>query len=262
MIRAAVLALCAFALPAAAFEGVLHTKMSTSAKPTEGAGAYSATGTITIKGLSSRMETESSVPGRTEKYQMVMIHRADEPNVTYMLYPTRKTYSKTDLSKEHDAASEQPEQWSVKRLGKEKIAGRTTEHVVLTKAGKNDEMELWIDKDLVSAGDLEKAFTAGQGSAGWWKTLQKQGLAGVPLKVLHREKDRPDQTVTWEVTEVKAQSVPDSVFRVPAGYTETQPGRGMMTPEQQEQMKKAMDRLTPEQKKQMEELMKGHGAGK
>jgi len=57
---------------------------------------------------------------------------------------------------------------------------------------------------------------------------------------------------------VKKQSVPDSAFRVPAGYTESKGGLGgSMTPDQQKQMRdQMMQRLTPEQRQQMEEMMK------
>ena len=72
--------------------------------------------------------------------------------------------------------------------------------------------------------------------------------------------------MTWEATSVKSQSVPDSAFKIPSGYTESKAGTGIgssLTPEQQKQMREQMmQRLSPEQRQQMEEMMKQkQGAG-
>jgi hypothetical protein len=123
-------------------------------------------------------------------------------------------------------------------------------------------MDVWIDTALVSAGDLEKAFNAGgRGQSGWWGALRKEGVAGIPLKVVSRN-SKGESGVTWEATSVKSQSVPDSAFAIPAGYTETKGFGGMMPPGGgQQQRNQMLEQLTPEQRKQVEEMMKQHGAG-
>jgi len=265
MIRALTLVLCLAAVPALAFEGVIETKMSmSSAKMAQSGGpqSVSGTGTISVKGLNSRMEQQMTLPGVTGPMKQVIIHRADEPNTTYMIHEANKTYQKITSDKsDHDDS--EASKWTVKKLGKETVAGRSTEHVQVTNTDRGDVMEVWIDKNLVSAGDLEKAFSqAGRGGGGWWQALKKEGVAGIPLKVVANS-SKGEGGVTWEATSVKAQSVPDSAFKVPAGYTESKSGLGgSMTPDQQKQMRdQMMQRLTPEQRKQMEEMMKQHGAG-
>ena len=58
---------------------------------------------------------------------------------------------------------------------------------------------------------------------------------------------------------MKAKSITDSAFAIPAGYTESK-GYGEMggSAQQREQM---MQRLTPEQKKQVEDMMKQYQQG-
>ena len=267
MIRALAAALCLAALPALAFEGVIETKLTmSSTKMSQSGGPQSMTGsgTISVKGLSSRMEQQITVPGMSTPTTQVIIHRADEPNTTYNVHENNKTYQKVSSEKE-DADQSDANKWTVKKLGKDTIAGRSTEHVQLSQEGRGDVMEVWIDKNLVSAGDLEKAFAAGdRRGGGWWKALKKEGVAGIPLKVIARD-GKGESGVTWEATSVKSQSVPDSAFKVPAGYTEAKGSGGMsgMTPEQQKQMRdQMMQNLTPEQRQKVEEMMKQHGAGK
>lgn len=247
MKRALLLILCTAALPALAWEGVIDTKMTAG----HGDMTMNGTGTITIKGLSARMDQQLLVPGGGTK--MTTITRAEEPGVTYMLNEQNKSYQKLD-SKSDPAEQDDGSQWTVKRLGKETIAGRSTEHVQLQKKGSSETMEVWIDTQLVSASDLNKAFSRGGG--GWWKSLEKAGVAGVPLKFIAHGKEGKD-TATWEATKVTAQSVPASTFAIPSGYSEGHGfGGGMGGPP-------AMNKLTPEQQKQLQDMMqKRQEAGK
>ena len=266
MIRALTVALCLATVPALAFEGVIESKMTMNREKSDGAPAgtptsFSGTGTITLKGLNSRMEHQMNIPGMAAGTKTVVIYRADE-KTTYILNTNAKTYSKhvqdrTDNENDADASK-----WTVKKLGKDTVAGRSTEHVQVQRAGEGETLDVWIDKNLVSAGDLEKAFAAsGGGKSGWWAALRKEGVSGVPLKVIsHNAKG--EQGVTWEATSVKAQSVPDSAFAIPAGYTESKGYGGMGGASgAQQQREQMMQRLTPEQKKQMEEMMKQYQQG-
>jgi hypothetical protein len=238
MTRALLLVLCTAALPALAFEGVIDTKMRVSGKEMQMTG----TGTITIKGLNYRLDSEMSMP--TGPVRMSSLVRADQPNVTYIINEKSKTYHKLDASK--DPSDGDWSKWKVTKLGKETVAGRSTEHVQLQKDDRSDAMEVWVDTQLVSASELAKSFSRGSGN-GWWKALEKAGLAGVPLKFVSHGKEGKEQAV-WEATKVTAKSVPSSTFDVPAGYTEGQGSFGGMGGG-------AMNKLTPEQQKQLQEMM-------
>src|SRR5215469_16809774 len=169
MTRALTVALCLAAVPALAFEGIIETKMTMTRGKMEGVpeGAptsISGTGVITVKGLNSRMEQQMNLPGLSGG-KTVVIYRQDQ-NTTYVLNTASKTYTThTNETSDDSEASK----WTVKKLGKDTVAGRSTEHVQVQRAGSGDTLEVWIDKNLISAGDLEKAFNAGgRGQSGWW----------------------------------------------------------------------------------------------
>jgi Domain of unknown function (DUF4412) len=266
MTRALAAVLCLAAVPALAFEGVIDTKMTMNRGKMEGApegtpSSMNATGQISVKGLNSRMEQQMSVPGMGGPGKTVVIHRAAEPTTTYILHESNKTYSKITSDK-GDRDESEASKWTVKKLGKDTVAGRSTEHVQVQRAGGGDVMEVWIDKNLVSAGDLEKAFNAGgRDQGGWWAALRKEGAAGIPLKVISKN-NKGETTVTWEATSVKSQSVPDSAFAIPAGYTESKGFGGMSSPgDTQQRKEQMMQQLSPEQRKQVEEMMKKYQEG-
>src|SRR5262249_19438208 len=128
MTRALAVALCLAAVPALAFEGAIETKMTMNRSKGDGAPegtptSFSGTGTITVKGLNSRMEQQINIPGMGG-HQTVVIYRADE-KTTYMLNPTSKTYSKHVTEKTNDDS--EATKWTVKKLGKDTVAGRSTE---------------------------------------------------------------------------------------------------------------------------------------
>jgi uncharacterized protein DUF4412 len=264
MTRALAAALCLAAVPALAFEGVIETKMTMSRSKADSQGmpqSMSGTGSISIKGLNSRMEQQMTIPGMGAPQKTVVLYRSDE-NTTYIIHENSKTYSKHPAEK-GDQGDAEASKWTVKKLGKDTVAGRSTEHVQVSHQGRAEVMDVWIDKNLVSAGDLEKAFSAGDrgGGGGWWKALKNEGVAGVPLKVVSNS-SKGEGGVVWEATSVKAQSVPDSAFRVPAGYTESKGFGGMTAPgDAQQRREQMLQQLSPEQRKQVEEMMKQHGGG-
>ena len=78
-------------------------------------------------------------------------------------------------------------------------------------------------------------------------------------------KGNPKPVATMELTKAEKKSLPASMFEIPAGYTKQEGMMGaagvMASPEQQEQMRKAMENLTPEQRKQIEDMMKARQQG-
>jgi hypothetical protein len=261
MTRALALALCLAAVPALAFEGVIETKMTMNRSKGDGAPegtptSFGGTGAITLKGLNMRMEQQVNIPGMID-HKTVTIYRADE-KTTYVLNSASKTFSKHVNEKSDDDSDSS--KWTVKKLGQDTVAGRKTEHVQVQRAGGGNVTDVWVDKNLISAGDLEKAFNAGgRGQSDWFGALKKAGVAGVPLKVV-AQNTKGEHELTWEATSVKSQSVPDSAFVVPAGYTESK-GYGGMGGDAQKQREQMMQQMTPEQRKQVEEMMKKYQQG-
>ncbi len=159
--------------------------------------------------------------------------------------------------------------WTVKKLGKETVNGYSCEHVLLTRAGDaKSEMEWWTSKDIsgLNYESMRGLMRRGsQNDEGMMKALRDAGADGFVVKMVTREKGSPTPVATMELTKVEKKSLPASMFEIPAGYTKQEGMMGaagvMASPEQPEQMRKAMENLTPEQRKQIEEMMKGGSRG-
>ena len=123
MSRALVAVLCLAAFPALAFEGVIETKMNATGAASRQGMSIAGNGKIYLKGLDSRMEQEMKMPGGGPMKQVV-IHRSDD-DATYIVNDANRTYQKIGADKEEPSSTE-GSKWTVKKLGKETIAGRST----------------------------------------------------------------------------------------------------------------------------------------
>lgn len=196
----------------AEFEGVLEMKII----PDSSAQGGWTGGTVRIFMGKAGMRSEVAAETRGKPFQMVSLVRASEPTVTYTLDEANKTYQKFDNGSSLEKAGAPP---TVKRLGTEKMLGRTVEHVVLTSASKGKEEELWIDTSLVPPARFVSAFER-DGGDDWWSALRKAGLLGLPLKMVFRSTAPGSKATTVEATRVEPKRLPDTTFALPAGYRE------------------------------------------
>jgi len=197
---------------AADFEGVLEMKIIPDASTK---GGWTG-GTVRILVGKGGMRSEVSAQTAGKPFQMVSLVRASEPNVTYSLDEANKTYQTFDNASASGAAGPAP---TVKRLGTEKLLGRTVEHVLLTSAAKGKEEELWIDTTLIPPARFVSAFER-DGGDDWWSALRTAGLLGIPLKMVFRSTAPGSKATTVEATSVEPKHLPESTFAIPAGYKE------------------------------------------
>ncbi len=116
---------------------------------------------------------------------------------------------------------------------KEKIAGYEAEKYIVTHEGMKT--ELWLAEGLgtfmFGGGNPMMGGRGGRGAGpamqGWERALAGKEL--FPLRVISRGKDGKE-TFKLEATSVQKQSLPDSLFTVPADYQKFDMGmmRGMM----------------------------------
>jgi len=207
------LALASAPVPAAEFEGILEMKLLVDP---EAKGGWKG-GTVRI--LVSKMGMRSEVVAQTGKQpiQLVSLVRASEPTVTYTLDEATRTYQRLDNTGGSDQPAAEPP--TVKRLGQEKLLGRTVEHVLLTSLSRGKEEELWIDTSLVPPARFVSAFER-DGGDDWWSALKAAGLQGIPLKLLFRSTAKGSKETGVEATRVERKSLPASTFDIPAGYRE------------------------------------------
>jgi hypothetical protein len=280
-LRAAVaVALLALAAPAAAqFEGVADLKMTGS----ENGQKMEGKGKLFVTSSAWRMEMEMAVPdaqGRGKKagapapgqeFRMVMFGKLASPGKSWMLNDKTKTYAVVEDSDDDEGpAGHHAEQddWSVTKLGEDRVAGFSCTKVKAQRKGEDQIWEACLARDFVSAAWL-KSMKMERNEGEWWHVAaQRAGVTGYPVRLVARAKDGTERH-RMEIVSVDRRRLPGSLFEVPAGYRETSVMANMaQNPEQQAQMQEAqrqaaeaMKKMSPEDRKKMEEMMKRFGAG-
>ena len=260
IVQWATLLLLIVAHPAlAAFEGYIEMKMTMK----EGSGTMKGQ----ISSVGTRTEVEAKVPQMGEMpITLTMIMKFTNPDVVYMLNDATKAYVEINMKDVGDPAKNRPDkEYTVKKLGKEKVAGYVCEHLLLT-ASDGKETEVWTTKDLVDLAIFREYMQRNrQGDLqGIMKALKDAGAEGFVAKMISRDKAGAP-AVTLELVKAEKRVVPASLLEIPAGYKKQEDMLGMMpgmmpiSPEQQQTINKGMEKLTPEQRKMLEGMMKKKG---
>lgn len=268
LLAAAALAVALSASPAAAqFEGRLDYRMKGLPGPEQEAGKPSAAKqegkiTIWVSNAGTRSEMSGMIPdgkGGVRPLKIVTLWKATEPRKSIMINDEKKAYSVLDRGDR----PVQHRKRKLERLGSGSVAGYACDKVRLS-SEEGGVQEVCVTKALGKVSAL--ARMSAQDDDDIFEELRAAGLDGIPVSM--RSLD-DDEGVTMELISAKKQAVPASMFSVPPGYKEAGMVGVFATPEQQQELEKAMKEarermkdLTPEQRKQMEEMMKQLGGGK
>jgi hypothetical protein len=211
--------------------------------------------TVGRDGVRARMER--TLPEKEAKMlgKAAMVHtslwRRAEPNRTYILDDQKKTYTVIEMSKDREPGPE----YTVRRLGKDRVAGLPCENVAIRR-GEGRESELCVCSELSATGTLSQSMIREQG--GLFAALHKAGVEGFPIRwKIHT--DIGDDVM--ELVSAKRQRVPASTFAIPAGYREARHvgDAGQGGEDGARRREEAMKKMSPEQRKKMEELLKSMG---
>lgn len=211
------------ALLAASFEGKISYKMTEPrGKPTEMHQS--------IKGDKIRME----VPGKGEGGSMIMDAKKKE---MIMLMDSEKMYMTMPIPDVAETASQRGEEAKLEKTNvTERILGYTATKYLVTE--KNSKSEMWLAEGLGTFMGMGNNSGGGGGGGGLFGGRKKassgakgweQALAGkelFPLRVVELDK-AGKEVFRMEVTAIKKESLPDTLFNPPADYTKFDMG-GMM----------------------------------
>ena len=243
----------------AAFEGYIEMRMAMK----EGSG--------TMKGQISSVGARTEVEARVAQMgnmpvTMTMLMQFSNPDVVYMLNDAAKTYVEISVKDLGNAAKNRPvKAYTVKKLGKEKVAGYVCEHLLLT-ANDGTETEVWTTTDLVDLAVFREYMQRNRQAElqGLMKALKDAGAEGFIAKMISRDKAGAP-AVTLELVKAEKRAVPAVLLEIPAGYKKQEGMLGMMpgmmpiSPQQQQTLNKGMEKLTPEQRRMLEGMMKKKG---
>lgn len=245
---------------AAQWEGALEMKISGK--------DVSGTSQALIGKAGARMQMEMTNAQLKQAGQgsmkMTVLSRTAEPDASYLINDAQKSYARIDLKQMQEMVpkAEREKKWTVKRLGSDKVAGYACERALVNQEGSGTDNEVCVSKEIMGSAGLFNAGRRDASAQGLEKALKANGLEGMPIRMIMREKGKAEATMTWELVKAEKRPLPASTFEVPAGYRETNAMGVMLSPEQQKQMDDAMKNMTPEQRKMIEEMMKKKGGSR
>jgi hypothetical protein len=249
LLTVAVSSLCT-ALPARAdFEGQIEMKMT----------ARGNTGVMKMlvgkPGIRNEMEFQTG----NFPMKMVVLFKKSNPDTAYTINDTDKTYAEIDMKKARETRTDH--KFTAKKLGTEKINGWQTVHALVTD-DKGNETEVWTNNEILDWKSFINTMTQGSpANEGMMKALKDVGAEGFFVKLIGRQKGQTTDAVTMELVKADKKKLPASTFEIPSGYKKADSvmGGAQLPPEIQRQLMEKMKSLTPEQQEQMRKALQGQG---
>ena len=244
-----VLSLLGVATPAfAQFEGMLEMTMS---------GAASGTTQVHVSKAGVRTDTSMALQGMNISHSTLVLFK--EPHKIFTIDDKQQTYTvlERDPDKEKERQAKKKAPITVKKLGKDTVSGFKCEHLLVSTEGH--EMELWTTRDLPGFEAMAHMFDRSMNdSSGFYAALKKENAEGFIAKMKSND---PQHPMTMELTKVTKGAQPASLFEIPSTYTKKEAGAGMgmgggnLPPEVRKRMEEQMKNMTPEQREQMMKAM-------
>jgi hypothetical protein len=228
--------------------------------------SHGASGTIKgfYSGGNSRVEMTMTMPQMPGGgFSRTSIMKSTEPSKTYQLDDKNKTYTVNEIKV---GAKDDASDYTVKLIGKDKVAGYNCIHVAVTKTSKvaagtaTENMEFWTTKDI---SEYEKYAGKGDnkymGTSAMYEALKKQGADGFIIKSFVTDSRGGD--FTMELVKIEKKDVPASLFTVPADYKlSANPTMTPGNPAQNIDIQKIQNMTPEEREKYIEEMRKQYQA--
>jgi hypothetical protein len=187
-----------------------------TASATGVAGSY----TISVSEAAVLTESRMRLPPMPEYHGI----RDIASRTLYMQGNPPASYVIDDRTKSYAAAKDEPKkirQWSVAKLGEEKLSGYRTVHIKATSG--QDWAEAWLTKDVAGFEKLCSALTiSGKMLDGnLYSAIKAAGFDGLPVKILWHGKKR-DSERSMNLLAVERKDFPKKTFALPEGYRKTE----------------------------------------
>lgn len=246
------IALLISAFSIAQSDALIEFKMSSTKGPS---------GTFTVKhsAYGSRAHMNMVVPQMPSGgIQITTLMKKDNPDVTYTLNEANKTYTEHKKSETKETTNSN-NNYTVKKIGEEKVNGYKCVHALVTTQGK-ETYDVWNTKDFADYAKYAEAMNANEkmGSNKRYQALKDAGCEGFPVKTVHKGNEREGE-MTMELVKMEKKNFSKSDFEIPADYkksesttSSTMPA-GMKTPQE-------LQAMSPEERaKYVEEMKKKYG---
>lgn len=234
----------------AEFEGILEMKVTMAQS---GGG----TAKISISKLGTLSETKINVQGMSTETSVLF--KTSSPDLAYALNPKAKTYQEINMKAAKEMAAKEVPDYDVKKIGTETINGWKCDHLIVS--DKNGSMDVWTSKDIGTMSEFEKVFQQQAGSSdALIKKLKAINADGFWVKMTRKGADGAGGSITMELTKAEKKKLNPATFDIPAGYSKAAaptmggPG-GQIPPEVMQKLQERMKDMTPEQREQLMKAM-------
>lgn len=202
-----------------AFEGTVNMSATMGAMGTIKTTVY------VRKNGDTRIDSEVPMAGNM---QMSVIKKGGKQSTMLYVMHAMKQYMEMPAPETAPAqadASQKLDEYDIKKLGKEKVAGLDAEHVQLThKKQKGNKVDMWLTKDKGLAEAMSAMAADPKMANPFLKDLKAKNLDGYPVKMVMND---GQNTMIIETTKIEAKTLDATLFAVPAGYTKAQAPAGM-----------------------------------
>lgn len=167
----------------------------------------------------SRIETLMQNP-LIGDIKMVVLGDLKKPERTTLLDEKNKQYAYVDLSKSQD--SKTGETYSTRVLGEEQVGGLNCTRVEVSDS-QGGKFEFWVSRDIEGYEALMSLYEALQQSRdnGMWQALKEAGVNGGIVRLKTRQMGAD---TVMDLVSLKRDTLPQSLFLIPEGYTEAEEG--------------------------------------
>ena len=167
--------------------------------------------------ISQKMSDKDMPPGFLDQLNkpMVLISLKNEPNKSFSIDESTKSYSVIDKSQSKIGQEKKFENYSIVDLGKETVNGYTCNHLTVKDKGENRVMHFWMSKEIKGIEEFKKMASNMQVKDGLYQALEAKKLDGMMVRM----KSSVDEMGEMQMDLVKIEevNVPASKFSL-SGY--------------------------------------------
>lgn len=153
---------------------------------------------------------------------LVVLSHANQSRYSIIVDATNKTYSLNVI--DTSLINSNGENYQVTKIGNETVQGFNCVHSRLTSGSgsgmfrSSSTMDVWTSSNVPGYALLKKAMTMRNVTPKMMQALKRAGCAGYFVKISTQGKDF---SMNMELIKAEQKNLPSSLFRIPAGYTES-----------------------------------------
>ncbi|WP_164927039.1 DUF4412 domain-containing protein [Chlorobaculum tepidum] len=189
-----------------------------------------------------KMEMTMMLDRIPEPLRTTVITRRSTPDEAIIVNHKSKSWSIVNLRSAAESATllDFDSNYRFTRVGLETVKGYPCEHVRLTSS--TDTLDLWMTKGLAdfSTFRLLQSQNPRLSNTSLARVLKQNGVDGFPAKIVQKN---GNGLYIMQMQKVMPKPTPESSFRVPAGYRQTEPNQINIDKRQKEHLRQLMEKM-------------------